>query len=91
MKYDVKRSFNRSYKKLTSTEQKLVDTAIFKLKDFFGSGEKQAGLGVKKLRWNFWEIRAAIKIRILFTLENDIVSFVIAGNHDDVVKYLKNA
>ena len=48
------------------------------------------GLGLKRLRGNFWEVRKGLKARILFRWEEDLVEFVLAGNHDDVKRFLKD-
>jgi len=48
------------------------------------------GLGLKRLREDFWEVRKGIKARILFRWKSDLIEFVLAGNHDDVKRFLKN-
>lgn len=47
------------------------------------------GIGLKRLRGNFWEARKGLKTRILFRWDGQLVEFVLAGNHDDVRKFLK--
>ena len=47
------------------------------------------GVGLKRLRNNFWEMRKGLKTRILFRWEDELVEFVLAGNHDDVRRFLK--
>ena len=47
------------------------------------------GIGLKRLRQNYWEIRKGLKTRILFQWEKDTVKFILAGNHDDVRRFLK--
>ena len=48
------------------------------------------GIGLKRLRGDFWEARKGIKVRILFRWEGELVEFVLAGNHDDIKRFLKN-
>lgn len=48
------------------------------------------GLGLKRLKGDYWEIRKGLKVRILFRWEADLVEFVIAGDHNDIKRYLKN-
>lgn len=90
MNYTFKSSFDRCYKKLPPIEQDAVDKAIKDLKKFFSNDVQKEGLGLKRLWWKFWEIRASIKIRLLFLFEGDNISFVIVGNHDDIRKYLES-
>ena len=48
------------------------------------------GIGLKRLKGDYWEIRKGLKARILFRWENDLVEFIIAGDHNDIKRYLKN-
>ena len=51
--------------------------------------EIHKGIGLKRLRGNFWEARKGLKTRILFRWDGELVEFVLAGNHDDVHRFLK--
>jgi hypothetical protein len=48
------------------------------------------GLGLKRLRGDFWEVRQGLKVRILFRWSGDLVEFLLAGDHDDVKRFLKH-
>ena len=90
MKYEYKPSFDKTFKKLDLNRKEKVIQAVSPLVDFFETGKKAKGLGLKHLRGNFWEIRADIKDRIIFTLDGDVVAFVIVGSHDEIKRFLKN-
>ena len=90
MNYFFKPHFARLFKKLEPLKQKQIIAAIEALKVALEAGQKPEGLGLKRLNDNLWEMRSSLKDRILFTLDKDIVSFVLVGNHDDILKYLKN-
>lgn len=90
MRYEEKPSFKRTFKKLTSDKKEKTVQAIQSLINFYSSGKKTEGLGLKHLHKNIWEIRISLKDRVLFSLENDLVQFLIVGNHDDIRNYLKN-
>ena len=90
MKYEFKSSFDKTFKRLELIRKKRVMNAVSLLIDFFDTGKKAKGLGLKHLRENFWEVRADIKDRILFTLKEELVSFVIVGDHDEIKRFLKN-
>jgi len=49
-----------------------------------------AGLGLKRLRGNIWEFRAAIKDRILIRWTKDFIEYGIVGTHDEIRNYLKH-
>jgi hypothetical protein len=48
------------------------------------------GIGLKRLKGDYWEIRKGLKARILFRWEGDLVEFVLAGDHNDIKRFLKN-
>jgi hypothetical protein len=50
-----------------------------------------AGIGLKHLDEDFWEIRKGLKCRILFRWQKDEVKFILAGDHDSIKDFLKNA
>ena len=82
-------SFDKSLNNLSQQEQSKAIQAIKKLLDYFSSGPKPIGLGLRKLRGSYWEIRASLDKRVLFLLKNDVLSFVIVGNHDDIRRYIR--
>ena len=60
-----------------------------KLIQFFEDKVKPEGLGLKKLREEFWEIRTDLKDRILFRFKSGCVEFVLIGNHDEIQRLLR--
>jgi hypothetical protein len=48
------------------------------------------GIGLKRLRGDFWEIRHGLHDRVLFRWRDDFVEFVLAGDHDSIKIFLKN-
>jgi len=48
------------------------------------------GIGLKRLKSDYWEIRKGLKARILFRWEGDLVEFILTGDHNDIHRYLKN-
>ncbi|MCL5985834.1 MAG: hypothetical protein M1371_04620 [Actinobacteria bacterium] len=90
MKYEFKPSFDKTLRKLDSVRKERVLEAVSHLIDFFETGEKTKGLGLKHLRENFWEVRIDIRDRIVFAIEGDTIGFVVVGSHDEIKKFLKN-
>lgn len=90
MIYDYTPSFDRSFKRLPHAQQERVKQRTKSLVDFFATGQRTEGLGLKQLRKPWWEIRVGLELRVLFAFERDVVSFVPAGNHDDIRRYLKH-
>ncbi|MBS3908011.1 MAG: hypothetical protein KGZ93_00025 [Actinobacteria bacterium] len=91
MNYEYKPSFERMFKELEPGAKIRAVNAIFSLIDFFETGQRTVGLGLKQLRGDFWEIRVDLKIRVLFVFESDTVSFIVVGTHDDISKFLRRS
>lgn len=66
MQYEPLPSFERSLKKLPEDIKERVKETILTLMDFFETGRKSHGLGLRKLGRNIWEIRVDIRIRVIF-------------------------
>jgi len=90
VQYRRQTSFDRTFRKLTPPDRREVEEVIIRLVHALETGQRGEGLGLKKLERSFWEIRAGLGIRILFTLEKGTVSFVIVGSHDALRRYLKH-
>ena len=91
MRFEFKPSFDRSIKSLTESEKADVKEVASKMIDILSMDRQiHQGIGLKRLRADFWEARKGIKVRILFRWKGDLVEFVLAGNHDDVKRFLKN-
>ena len=91
MRFEFKPSFERSIKSLPPSEKADVKEAAAQMIDVLSKDRQiHQGLGLKRLRGDFWETRKGIKVRILFRWSGDLIEFVLAGNHDDVKRYLKS-
>lgn len=91
MRFEFKPSFDRSIKSLPPGEKNDVKEAASQLIDVLSQDRQiYQGLGLKRLKEDFWETRKGIKVRILFRWTGDLIEFVLAGNHDDVKRFLKN-
>ena len=91
MRFRYLASFDRSFKKLSAERKDRVRAALESFLDFYRTGIRPAGLGLKKLRKDFWEIRADLDTRVVFLLEKDCVTFVLVGDHDEIRRYLREA
>ena len=91
MRYAVLPPFEKTFQKLIPQDKKAVKEAIRWLITFYETGQRPAGLGLKKLTEDIWEIRAGIRLRILFTIEGDLLTWGIVGSHDQIRKFLKSA
>ena len=91
MRFEFRPSFERSIKSLSTPEKADVKESAFKVIDTLSVNQQMhQGLGLKRLMKDYWEVRKGIKIRILFRWSGDLIEFVLAGNHDDAKRFLKN-
>jgi len=91
MRFEFKPSFDRSVKRFHGPGKEEIKKVATQLIDMLSQDrEIHKGLGLKRLHGNFWEVRKGLKTRILFRWKGDLVEFILAGDHDDVKRFLRN-
>ena len=48
------------------------------------------GFGIKKMGGDLWEFRTDLAIRILFSWEESVITFLFVGNHNEVQQFLRH-
>ena len=91
MRYERKPAFERTVRRLPADRRERVTSAVRQLVTFFETKQLPQGLGLRRLRGAYWEVRAGLGDRIIFRLSNDLVEFAIVGNHDEIARFLRNA
>jgi len=90
MRYEIKKSFGRSVKKLPEDSKVEIKKIIFEVLDVLSMGKQPPkGIRLTRLRNDYWEVGTTLKERILFRLTDDLVQFLLVGNHDDIKRALK--
>jgi hypothetical protein len=91
MRYEFKPSFEDSIKNLNLEDRGEIIKAAFQVIDILGRERMlHKGVGLKRLKGDYWEIRKGLDARILFRFSGDLVEFVLSGNHDQIKRYLRN-
>lgn len=91
MRYEFKPSFEKSIKSCQGSEREEIELVAKQTIEILShERESSKGIGLKRLRGNFWEARKGIKARILFRWQGDLVEFILAGNHDDIKRCLRD-
>ena len=90
MKFLYKKSYLKTFDKADSRLQKLILQTDKEIKDYLETGKAVYGLRIKKIGKRSFEGRVSDKVRIVWVKEKDLASFVIAGNHEEVQRYLKS-
>lgn len=83
-------AFLHLFNKLDPPVKAGVKAAVSKVIGLYETGKKSAGLGIKHLRGDLWEARAGLKIRVVYSISEDEIRFLLAGSHDDVKDFLKH-
>jgi len=90
MKVRYLNSFVKTLESLASQDRAKTTRTISDLLEFLENKIRpSAGLGLKKLRGNLWEVRVDIRTRVIFTLNPDLIIFAFIGSHDEIRRYLK--
>jgi len=91
MRFEFKPSFDRSVKNFHGKEKEEIKEIALKAIDILSQDKLvHKGIGLKRLKGDFWEIRKGLKARILFLWQGDLVEFILAEDHNDIKRYLKN-
>lgn len=83
-------SFERSVKKLTRQGKDNLAKSLEGFNLFLLSREAPAGFGFKKINHNKYEFRVDIRLRVVVKVEDEDYYLVLAGNHDEVKRYLRH-
>ena len=89
MQIDLLESFRRDVRKLRKSRRREVARAIDAVRDGFGKPHFHSGLGIRRLRRNYFECRAGVDIRLVFRAETGCLSFLAAADHGTIRKFLK--
>jgi len=88
--FNFKPSFKKSLNSLPKNDKNAVKESCAQLIEVLGGKSLlRKGLGLKQLRKDWWEIRKGLKQRILFRWKGNEVDFVLAGNHDQIKRFLR--
>ena len=84
------RSFLRAFRKLKVLDQKEVDAAVGRLPGIIGQPHAHRGASVRRLKPGIFELRAGLRLRVVFTISKDVAILWTVGDHDDVQAWLRN-
>jgi mRNA-degrading endonuclease RelE of RelBE toxin-antitoxin system len=83
-------SFERSVKRLDRQNKDDLAEGLESFNEFLVSGKTPAGFGFKKIGRGIYEFRVDIRLRVIIKVEGEDYYLVLAGNHDDVRRYLRH-
>ena len=83
-------SFERSIKRLTSQEKLRLSKSLEAFNIFLATGQIHYGFRFKKINKDKYEFRVDIRLRVIVKEQEDIFYLVLAGDHDEIRRYLRN-
>lgn len=86
---ELTESFRNSVRALPRETRREIGLALQDLERDFGRPHAHSGLGVRKLTGNFFEIRVGLDLRLIFQNRRESLLFLMAGNHEEVLKFLR--
>jgi len=90
MRFEFKPSFEDSLKSLPAKDKQEIKQVALQLIDILSQDRFiHKGIGLKKLKDDYWEVRRGLKTRIILRWHKDLVEFILAGSHNDVKRYLR--
>jgi len=90
MRFEFKPSFEHSLKSLSPHNKEEVRKVALQAIDILSQDRFiHKGIGLKRLKGDYWEVRRGLKTRLIFRWNKDLVEFILFGSHDDIKRYLK--
>jgi mRNA-degrading endonuclease RelE of RelBE toxin-antitoxin system len=86
---EFNRSVTAALQAKTKSERRAIGLAIQNVQENFGNPHFHSGLGIRKITGRYYELRAGLNYRLIFTNEPGFLQFVAEGSHDQVNRFLK--
>jgi len=87
---DFTSRFTTQARGLPRERRQELDAVLQNLSASFGQPHLHSGLGIRRLRKNYFECRLGRDLRAVFKLEGGTLIMAALGNHDEVRKFLKS-
>ena len=55
----------------------------------FGQPHLHGGLGIRRLKRDYFECRVGRDVRVVFRLQGSLLKMALIGDHDDVQRFLR--
>ena len=89
MKFHYKKEFIKQFDAYSRQEQELILEADRQIKDYIKNQNASYGLRIKNIGKNVFEARVSRQIRIVWVRQENMITFALIGNHDEVRRFIK--
>jgi len=80
----------KQIRSFTTEDRRILGRTIDDVLAAWGKPHVHSGIGLRKLRGNFYECRSGLQTRLLFEPLNDgSLYFHLMGSHDEIRRFLK--
>ncbi len=90
MLIDLSKRFRARVREVPKSRRREIARVIDAVGDGFGTPHLHSGLGIRRLRRDYFECRVGLQLRLVFRLRNGVIYFITAGNHDEVEAFMKS-
>ena len=90
MRYAYQPSFLAATRHLSAAQAAQLVRAIERFQQALERGQWSKGLGLTHLRGAYFEFRVDIHLRVIYHRRDDLIHYVLYGNHDQVRRFLKS-
>ena len=91
MKIVLAERFQRDVRTLPEDGLSAVFESILSLPKAMGEPHIHSGLGIRKIhRSGIWEARVGLGLRLVFAVEDQVITLLRAGTHEDIQRYLRD-
>ena len=66
-----------------------IEETLRRLSQTFGQPHLHTGLGIRRLKHNYFECRVGSDLRMVFKLDGSVLTMTRIGNHEDVRRFIK--
>ena len=88
---ELSEGFRTQVRGLSREVRVKVGRALQELERDFGNPHRHHGLGIRKLIGNYFEIRVGLELRLVFENQPESLLFLMAGDHDEVRRFLRGS
>lgn len=90
MKIDFSPLFRRTARRYHGADLDQIQDVLNAIQNGFGKPHTHAGLGIRKMRDNWFECRAGLEIRLVFWAGKGHLIFHLAGDHSEVKRFFRS-
>jgi hypothetical protein len=81
--------FSAAARALPEVQRRELEITLRKLAVIFGQPHLHSGLGIRRLKRDYFECRMGRDVRVVFRLHGSVLKMALMGGHDDVQRFLR--